>query len=357
MAERINAGSASPRPSATPAACCRSGASGSAPGSGATRPPTPTWWRPSARRSSGGSAAPSAAGREHRGQAVTAAVSAACCWPRRHCWPRCVGTPRVSGVPGASPRRRCPGRLRPAPSRSGPRAIPRPRPPCRPISATGSAGSPRRRSWTSASGTTRRPGSPGPTRRPPPRPTAPPAANGCPPIDGDVTAHPDQDGREPGPHRGPAVGAHAERHADLPGVRLRRPERAGGGRAPAVARRRVHPQRRHPGRRAADPGGLLPVPGQPVAARRPAHHARRGAGQPGGGRGAAPRGARHHRRRAAGADRGEPGAARSPVDRGQPADRAGALALALGLPPTCPTTWTRPRPRCRSVRWPTAWMR
>ena len=144
---------------------------------------------------------------------------------------------------------------------------------------------------------------------------------------------PAQDRREPGPHGGPAVGAHAQRHAVLPGVRFRRPERAGRGRAPAAARRRVHPQRRDPGRRAADPGRLLPVPGQPRRCSRPS----------------GPRWPRRRptwrRRRSGGASgsppsptccrRGPRRARRSSTCRsteGTLQTTRGALALALGLP-------------------------
>ena len=78
-----------------------------------------------------------------------------------------------------------------------------------------------------------------------------------------------QDHGQPGALRGPAVGAHAERHAVLPAVRFRRTERAGRGGAAAPAVGRVHPQRHHPGRGAPDPDRLLPVSGQPGAARGP----------------------------------------------------------------------------------------
>ena len=72
-----------------------------------------------------------------------------------------------------------------------------------------------------------------------------------------------QDRREPGAHRGRAVGPHAERDAELPALRLRRADRPGRRRAAADGGRELHPQRRDPGRGAPDPGRLLPVPGQP----------------------------------------------------------------------------------------------
>ena len=55
-------------------------------------------------------------------------------------------------------------------------------------------------------------------------------------------------------------------------LRLRRPERADRGRAPAPHRRELHAQRGDPGRGAPDPGRLLPVSRQPRPAPGPAHH-------------------------------------------------------------------------------------
>ena len=164
-----------------------------------------------------------------------------------------------------------------------------------------------------------------------------------------------QDRREPGPQRGRAVGAHAQRDAQLPAARLRRPQRPRGRGAAPAARRELRPQRRHPGRGAPGPGRLLPVPGQPRPAPGPADHGGGGAHQPDRGGGAPAGRARHHRRRAPGPDRGEPGPARSPDDRRQRADhprRAGAVARPAGQPPA--TTWTRARPSRRWRRWPTA---
>ena len=59
---------------------------------------------------------------------------------------------------------------------------------CPPTWATASGGSPSPRSWRSACATTPAPSSPGPTRRPRPRRTAPSGARSLPTIDGDVTA-------------------------------------------------------------------------------------------------------------------------------------------------------------------------
>ena len=328
------------RPSATPAALCQSGASGCAPGSEATRRPTPTWWTPSASRSTGGEhgAGRPRLARRRRPSGDAVSRFTGCSWPEACSLAGVRRYPeRVRCARPPLPRRRCRGRPhRPPVALATPRdtsamaAVP-------PdladrirrlslaeivdIGLRNNAAT--RLAWANAQAAAAAYGS----------------ARGewLPAVDGDVTGDPAQDGREPGPHRGPAVGAHAERHAELPGVRLRRPERPGRGRAPAAARRRLHPQRGDPGRRAPDPGGLLPVPGQPLAARRAANHARRGAGQPGGGGGAAAGGARHHRRRAAGADRGEPGAARPPDrPRATSRPRAARSPWQLGLPANLP---------------------
>ena len=89
-----------------------------------------------------------------------------------------------------------------------------------------------------------------------------------------------------------------------------------------------------------------------------ADHPGRGPGEPRGGRGAAAGRAGHHRRRAPGANGREPGAARPAGHRGQSADHPRRRwRWRSASPRTCPTTWTPPRPPCRSARWPTAWTR